>query len=157
MGRNFDDYPRFQPFRSWANTYAQDCKSLTKILNRLMYMLCMSQYVCKNLMHSSKLPISGATLALAKFSGPITLKRKYSKVRHQKERQSLIQRVPAIHTFKALYVHNVCFKKKTWTNYSTVSLLWFVQAFLKQTLLQIGWFSVGICKYKTGYKSHDLL
>ena len=28
---------------------------------------------------------------------------------------------------------NVCFKK-TWTNYSTVSLLWFVQVFLKQTL-----------------------
>ena len=28
MGRNFDDYPGFQPFRSWANTYAQDCKSL---------------------------------------------------------------------------------------------------------------------------------
>ena len=25
MGRNFDDYPGFQPFRSWANTYAQDC------------------------------------------------------------------------------------------------------------------------------------
>ena len=30
MGRNFDDYPGFQPFRSWANTYAQDC---TYILN----------------------------------------------------------------------------------------------------------------------------
>ena len=28
---------------------------------------------------------------------------------------------------------NVCFKK-IWTNYSTVSLLWFVQVFLKQTL-----------------------
>ena len=26
-------------------------------------------------------------------------------------------------------------KKKPWTNYSTVSLLWFVQVFLKQTLL----------------------
>ena len=25
MDRNFDDYPGFQPFRSWANTYAQDC------------------------------------------------------------------------------------------------------------------------------------
>ena len=25
MGRNFDDYPGFQPMRSWANTYAQDC------------------------------------------------------------------------------------------------------------------------------------
>ena len=25
MGRNFDDYPGVQPFRSWANTYAQDC------------------------------------------------------------------------------------------------------------------------------------
>ena len=25
MGRNFDDNPGFQPFRSWANTYAQDC------------------------------------------------------------------------------------------------------------------------------------
>ena len=25
MGQNFDDYPGFQPFRSWANTYAQDC------------------------------------------------------------------------------------------------------------------------------------
>ena len=26
MSRNFDDYPGFQPFRSWANTYAQDCR-----------------------------------------------------------------------------------------------------------------------------------
>ena len=25
MGRNFDDYPGFHPFRPWANTYAQDC------------------------------------------------------------------------------------------------------------------------------------
>ena len=25
MGRNFDDYPVYQPKRSWANTYAQDC------------------------------------------------------------------------------------------------------------------------------------
>ena len=25
MGRNFVDYSGFQPFRSWANTYAQDC------------------------------------------------------------------------------------------------------------------------------------
>ena len=25
IGRNFDDYPGFHPFRSWANTYAQDC------------------------------------------------------------------------------------------------------------------------------------
>ena len=25
MGRNFDVYPGFQPMRSWANTYAQDC------------------------------------------------------------------------------------------------------------------------------------
>ena len=25
MSRNFDGYPGFQPFRSWANTYAQDC------------------------------------------------------------------------------------------------------------------------------------
>ena len=33
------------------------------------------------------------------------------------------------------YLHNVCFKK-SWTNYSTVSLLWFVQVFLKQTLFQ---------------------
>ena len=36
MGRNFDDYPYpgFQPFRSWANTYAQDCSTgiLTVIL-----------------------------------------------------------------------------------------------------------------------------
>ena len=31
---------------------------------------------------------------------------------------------------------NVCFKK-TWTSYSTVSLLWFVQTFLKQTLWHI--------------------
>ena len=31
------------------------------------------------------------------------------------------------------YLNNVCFKK-TWTNYSTVSLLCFVQVFLKQTL-----------------------
>ena len=27
MGRNFDDYSGFQPMRSWANTYAQDCRS----------------------------------------------------------------------------------------------------------------------------------
>ena len=27
MGQNFDDYPGFQPVRSWANTYAQDCTS----------------------------------------------------------------------------------------------------------------------------------
>ena len=27
MGRNFDDFPGFQPFRSWANTYAQDCST----------------------------------------------------------------------------------------------------------------------------------
>ena len=26
MGRNFYDYPGFQPMRSWVNTYAQDCK-----------------------------------------------------------------------------------------------------------------------------------
>ena len=25
MGRNFDDYPSFQPMRSWVNTYAKDC------------------------------------------------------------------------------------------------------------------------------------
>ena len=25
MGQTFDDYPGFQPMRSWANTYAQDC------------------------------------------------------------------------------------------------------------------------------------
>ena len=31
---------------------------------------------------------------------------------------------------------NVCFKK-TWTNCNTVSLLWFVQVFLKQTLVQM--------------------
>ena len=31
MGRNFDDYPVFQPFKSWANTYAQDCRYLAKI------------------------------------------------------------------------------------------------------------------------------
>jgi hypothetical protein len=30
-------------------------------------------------------------------------------------------------------LNNVCFKK-TWTNYRTVSLLWFVQVFLKQML-----------------------
>ena len=30
MGRNFDDYPGFQPFRSWANTYAQDCMYQSK-------------------------------------------------------------------------------------------------------------------------------
>ena len=28
MGWNFDDYPGFQPMRSWANTYAQDCNLL---------------------------------------------------------------------------------------------------------------------------------
>ena len=35
MGRNFDDYPGFQPFRSWANTYAQDCMWYTKKDNNL--------------------------------------------------------------------------------------------------------------------------
>ena len=25
MGKNFDDNPGFQLFRSWANNYAQDC------------------------------------------------------------------------------------------------------------------------------------
>ena len=30
--------------------------------------------------------------------------------------------------------HNVCYKK-IWTSYNTVSLLWFVQIFLKQTLI----------------------
>ena len=34
------------------------------------------------------------------------------------------------------FLCNVCFKK-TWTNYSTVSLLWFVQVFLKQMLLSM--------------------
>ena len=29
MGRNFDDYPGFLPFRSWANTYAQDCRFMS--------------------------------------------------------------------------------------------------------------------------------
>ena len=33
----------------------------------------MSQYVCKNLMHSTKLPISAQLYLLDKFSGPITL------------------------------------------------------------------------------------
>ena len=32
MGRNFDDYPGFQPFRSWANTYAQDCRQKKLLL-----------------------------------------------------------------------------------------------------------------------------
>ena len=32
MGRNFDDYPGFQPFRSWVNTYAQDCSSYVHIM-----------------------------------------------------------------------------------------------------------------------------
>ena len=33
MGRNFDDYLGFKPFRFWANTYAQDCTwFLCKIL-----------------------------------------------------------------------------------------------------------------------------
>ena len=27
----------------------------------------------------------------------------------------------------------------------------------KLTMVRLGWFSVGICKYKPGYKSHDLL
>ena len=35
MGRNFDDYPGFQPFRSWANTYAQDCSSEKSYLEPL--------------------------------------------------------------------------------------------------------------------------
>ena len=26
LGRNFDDYPGFQPIRSWASSYAQDFK-----------------------------------------------------------------------------------------------------------------------------------
>ena len=30
MGRNFDNYPGFQPMRSWANTYAQDCNSTVR-------------------------------------------------------------------------------------------------------------------------------
>ena len=34
MGRNFDYYSGFQPFRTWANTYAQDCtgKSFSEAL-----------------------------------------------------------------------------------------------------------------------------
>ena len=35
-GRNLDDNPGFQPMRSWANTYAQDCTvmySISHILN----------------------------------------------------------------------------------------------------------------------------
>ena len=36
MGRNFDDYPGFQPFRSWANTYAQDCIYRGYILYKLL-------------------------------------------------------------------------------------------------------------------------
>ena len=34
-----------------------------------------------------------------------------------------------------LFVTSV--SKKNWTNYSTVSLLWFVQIFLKQTLFEV--------------------
>ena len=34
MSRNFDDYPGFQPFRSWANTYAQDCRTVQKFYGR---------------------------------------------------------------------------------------------------------------------------
>ena len=37
--------------------------------------------------------------------------------------------------FAFIFSFNVCFKK-IWTNYSTVSLLRFVQVFLKQTLLK---------------------
>ena len=29
MGQSFDDYSGFHPFRSWANTYAQDCTYLS--------------------------------------------------------------------------------------------------------------------------------
>ena len=36
--------------------------------------------------------------------------------------------------FAFIFSFNVCFKK-IWTNYSTVSLLWFVQIFFKRTLL----------------------
>ena len=39
MGRNFDDYPGFQPMRSWANTYAQDCSSLCQSGEEIAYLL----------------------------------------------------------------------------------------------------------------------
>ena len=35
MGRNFDDYPGFHPFRPWANTYAQHCKPIPCNENRV--------------------------------------------------------------------------------------------------------------------------
>ena len=35
MGRNFDDYTGFHPFRSWANTYAQDCKSVIQYMESI--------------------------------------------------------------------------------------------------------------------------
>ena len=39
MGRNFDDYPGFQPFRSWENTYAQDCKYITNSIKLVFFLL----------------------------------------------------------------------------------------------------------------------
>ena len=32
MDRNFDDYTGFQPFRSWTNTYAQDCTIVVRVV-----------------------------------------------------------------------------------------------------------------------------
>ena len=48
-GRNFDDYPGFQPMRSWANTYAQDCTSFwywrSKISQLWIYILIVSYWM----------------------------------------------------------------------------------------------------------------
>ena len=62
---------------------------------------------------------------------------------------SLCIQVPIIHTDP-----NICFKK-TWTNYSTVSLLWFVQVFLKQTLPRCS-FSLAL-KFKNSKYVHTKL
>ena len=52
MCRNFDDYPGFQPFRSWANTYAQDCmKSYQTLVTKLQFQLS----ICKMLLGNGKL------------------------------------------------------------------------------------------------------
>ena len=46
--RNFDDYPGFQPMRSWANTYAQDCRLSTTHLT-LIYKLEIAIRIFSNL------------------------------------------------------------------------------------------------------------
>ena len=46
MGRNFDDYPGFQPFRAWANIYAQDCTIKTYLqYKKCLYIIKYMEYV----------------------------------------------------------------------------------------------------------------